>query len=781
MKRYIKRACCFGLAGIIVTCAAAPVLADTSDSGGSLSPAFAISGAEGVYQKDEIIYVNLRHDGQTDAIYVVNSFDVKTAGVIRDQGNYSEVINLTTTDPLSHNGKQVSVNAPSGKFYYEGVLKPQELPWDIAVKYRLDGKEVAGDALAGAAGRLSIDISFHQKDSANEAFRDHYTAQASLSLNNETCTIISAPDATIASVGNQKQLSYIILPGKDKELSITADVRDFEMSGISINMVPLSLAIDDPDTSEIKDKLYELQDGAVELDDGAAELDGGAKELDDGATKLDDGVVQLQDGVVELTDGAVELQDGADDLRDGANDLLDGAIKIKRGTNDLDDGASELSKGSKAFAAGLLQLNGQSITLTSASAQIRDALAQLVIASSSISTLSSDIDSLMLLETQAASVKTESDAYLESLDDAIAMYQAQLAALERSSHSANSGSDRPTGEKSTAPDAGGKGDASPDTPAETGGTPSAPTEEAPLPDSDSTAPAEDSTPDEAPAEEPIDSADLTDVQPAQFHYYYAAAPMQFEASQDVSGQAAVLRQTISTLENLRSQYLQVNQDVTALTQSASTQSLSLPQVAQALQQISQQYQQFDAGLNQYTQGVAQLTANFDALTDGIYALSDGVQKLRDGAEELRDGASELYDGTYDLQDGVRKLNDGTVELRDGVTELRDGTIELKDGTIELRDGTIELRDGTTELREKTADMDQEVDDKIDELLEEYRSSDFTPVSFVDPENTNVNAVQFVMKTAEISTEEAEETPLPPEPEIGPWKRFLNLFSFYRKE
>ena len=51
--------------------------------------------------------------------------------------------------------------------------------------------------------------------------------------------------------------------------------------------------------------------------------------------------------------------------------------------------------------------------------------------------------------------------------------------------------------------------------------------------------------------------------------------------------------------------------------------------------------------------------------------------------------------------------------------------------------------------------------RIDEMMEEYRNKEFVMPSFVSPKNTEVDAVQFVMKVAEI---EVEETPVPPEEE-----------------
>ncbi len=108
----------------------------------------------------------------------------------------------------------------------------------------------------------------------------------------QTCKNISAPNATVANVGKNKQISYTILPSKGIDTTITADVTDFEMGAVSINGVPLSLDME-IDDSELMNKIEELQD-AVSL---------------------------ACDGANELADGLGELAENNPDLISGANDL----------------------------------------------------------------------------------------------------------------------------------------------------------------------------------------------------------------------------------------------------------------------------------------------------------------------------------------------------------------------------------------------------------------------------------------------------------------------------
>lgn len=100
--------------------------------------------------KDEVVYATLNANGELDDIYVVNTLDVLRAGMIIDYGEYSRVKNLTDLSELQQDGATVGIEAPEGKFYYQGNLeKNAELPWDITVSYLLDGQEINPSELAG--------------------------------------------------------------------------------------------------------------------------------------------------------------------------------------------------------------------------------------------------------------------------------------------------------------------------------------------------------------------------------------------------------------------------------------------------------------------------------------------------------------------------------------------------------------------------------------------------------------------------------------------------------
>ncbi len=133
-----------------------------------------------------------------------------------DHGEYSEVVNLTTTAPISISGDEITFTAPDGKFYYQGTLENREIPWLLPSSMC----STAGPP-TGGAGRSErhLDITVQSaKPSADDVYRDTLRCRRRLPLTARPAKTSARP-RTIADVGADKQLSYIILPGKEKDFT----------------------------------------------------------------------------------------------------------------------------------------------------------------------------------------------------------------------------------------------------------------------------------------------------------------------------------------------------------------------------------------------------------------------------------------------------------------------------------------------------------------------------------------------------------------------------------
>ncbi len=279
-------------------------------------------------EKEENVYITLDASGAVKGVYVVNSF---AGGDITDYGDYDSVKLLNTTDVISQDGDTVTFTSSADKVYYQGELSDVEIPWIVSIRYFLDGVEYTADEIAGESGALEIRFSVEENTACDGSFFDNYAVQVNFTLDTNLCSNIQAADASIANVGSDKQLSYIILPGEGIETTISADVTDFEMDAVSLNGIQLNLSID-VDDEDLLEQITDLLDAIVQIDDGTGEVKDGVEELQDAAQgDLADGVDELADGAAQLSDGAGSLADGGSSVASGAADLADGAASLDAG------------------------------------------------------------------------------------------------------------------------------------------------------------------------------------------------------------------------------------------------------------------------------------------------------------------------------------------------------------------------------------------------------------------------------------------------------------------
>lgn len=493
--------------------------------------AVSISASDLPSQKEEVVYGILNLDGSVNNLYVVNIFN---GGAITDYGNYSDIRNMTTSEKLSQNDDEITLNTSSDKFYYQGTLEKKELPWNIAIKYFLDDKEMPGSELAGKSGKLKITVSVKQNSNINSTFFENYALQIGLSLDNKLCSNIQADNATVAEAGSKKQLAYTVLPGNGIDTAVTADVHDFEMDPITLNGIKLSLGIN-VDSDKFTSQIAELSDAIKGLDDGAA---------------------GLLDGLNQLSSGMQRYVDGMKAFKDGLGQLADGADRLNAGAAALSSGLSELSKQNDSLVNGALAIQ---------------------------------------------------QATFDSVNSRLSEMRLGLPVLTPDNYSAIL---------------------------------------SPIPDL-----------------------------------------------------AAVKKQLDGAV-------------------------------------------QFTQGIKGYTGGVAQLSK-------GASDLAGGTAEFKSSSSVIAASANELYNAGAELNAGIKKL--------------RDGLIAYKEGTKKLRNGT--------------SDMGSEINDKIDEMIGSISGNGDKVVSFVSDKNTNVSAVQFVLKTDSIKLPEASKAAAPKPVELSFWQKLLKLFSF----
>lgn len=686
--------------------------------------------AEPVTEKEEVVYINLTSAGDVSEVNVVNIFDLAAEGSILDHGGYTSVRNMTGTEELHQNGDTVTADLPAGKLYYEGRLDGAEIPFAIAIRYYLDGEEYSGEEIAGKSGHLRLTMDISKNEKCKGSFFDSYALQCTMQLDTAFCKNIVSDSATMANVGSKKQLTYTILPGKGAAIEVTADVTDFEMEGIAINGIPLNLSIE-VDDEELMGKVTELMDAIEQLDDGASALNGGVGDLNKAVSgELNKGVSALDKGANKLKNGAAELKNGGSALNDGAKVLQKGADSLSNGIGALNEGILEISKG-------LDTLNGNSSTLTDGSGRFKDALVQLQTAVNGISVNTDKVGELVDASTQikeGISTLTENlvllessvsfDAYSDILKEKgldVEELQANNAAAAKTLKELT---DKLNKALSILKKVG------------------------------------------------IDIAPINDLAAK-----LSDLPLLLNANNAfISGTDTYLTKAnegISELvkgaETLKGKYGEFDEVIGMLADTLVGMIDQLGTLKTAVNTLVMEYEKLDKGIGDYTEGVAKLVAGYSEVVKGSQALVKG-------SDTLKNGTDTLYSGTAELLNGISELYDGTGTLKDGTGKLDDGVGELLAGIRTLRDGSEAMKDGTGTLRSETAGMDDQINEKIDELLASVTGGELAVESFVSQENKNVTAVQFVVKTPAIEAEEetAEETI--EDGKLTFWEKLLRLFG-----
>ena len=616
-------------------------------------------------EKEEVIYANLTSSGDIEKIYAVNIFEDKD---IVDYGVYETVKNMNTMDKINYSNGKITIQNSEDKLYYQGIMKQNtEMPWTIQVRYKLDGVEYAPSELAGKSGKLEISISIKENKNCKKNFFENYALQTVVQLDTNLCKNIESESATMANVGGLKQLTYTILPGNEKDIKITSDVTDFEMSEIQVNGINLNLGLDKDsiDTSSLTGELDKLKDAVNDLDDGANELNDGAKKLDDGA--------------VTLTDGIKTIQDGLD------------------------------------------QLNSKSSSLTSGSSEVLSALKTIQSSLNNVSTSSKD---LKQLSSASTSIKSGIDSLvkgLKTVDSSIDTYNSSLkkAGLNSASELAQKN------------------------------------------------------------KQALSALGITNTQRKLYSAYTSGG------SQAVSAELAKLAQAgDSEAVELYKQVSAGNTDAVTQYVQAAGKLISVETLLKAdasyIEGSSKLINGIDAqmstssGQTTLMSGAVSLQTNYKKFDASIQDLVSSLNNLMANMTQLKNGINKLTDNYATLDSGIKEYTSAVNKITNGYSKVYEGALDLVSGTHSLYKGTTELTDGTGEFKGETSDLDSKVDDEVDSMIDNFAGGDFEVESFVSDKNTDVDSVQFVIKTEAIKKEEVKVEEEKTE-ELNFWQKLLNLF------
>lgn len=658
----------------------------------------------------------------------------------------------------------------------------ENAPVTMKVTYKLDGKEIKPEDLAGKSGKVTIrfDYTNNQKKTVTVNGKKQtvcvpFTMITGMMLPTDVFSNVEVTNGKLTKVGDNIVAVGMTMPGlkdtmnlkfNDKSLDLdipeyfelTADVKDFSLD------MTMSVA-----TSNL---LSDMNADDITLDD----LKKTVASLDDAATQLADGTVSLQDGTQQLSDAIPALTDGVDQLNTGASSLKDGIYAYADGAASAYEGSVSLNDNMKAYADGIGTLYNtlKDNNLDSSVASAADGASQLA---AGAATLDAGIDSAL---SGAGQLVTGANALTGGLTELMGGSNKLAAGTAQLKTNLEDGKTKASESYSTAYGSFYK-IAFAVTCMSQGIDPNSATPQQQAVIAAAMAQAGISQTPDVTSETQYALAtgyilkNYTSVKQVVAAAVSAAAGGQLdEAAVSSKADEQIVTMT-SGLSQAYQGYSNCNETLTALEKAGYFDGMTA--LNTGIKSANDGAAQLKAGIDQLSSGAGQLSAGSKTLKAGLGTLSTGLNTLSTSVGSFstyKEGTlcSSLYalnlnaaklqqEGTEALQSGLSQLTANNDTLKNGASQLADGTATLKDSSGTLADGVTQLNEGAITLKDGMAQFNSEAIEPITKLVDSDAQTAVDTIkavvkagqeynSFLGKSDDKAGSVTFVYKTAGIT-------------------------------
>ena len=647
------------------------------------------------FSKEESVYVKADASGNVKKTTVSEWLKNPEKGTISDTSELKDIKNVKGDETFeTGSNNNVSWKSEGNDIYYQGTID-KELPVDVKVSYKLDGKSISPKDLKGKSGKVEIQFSYDNKSKQTVNVNGEdvemytpFTMVSAMMLSSDEYSNVSVENGKLISDGDKNIVVGVAFPGLANDLNlkdldmdidipetvtITADVKD-AIVGTSITMASAELmnefGLDDIDSfDDLQDSIDDLEDATNQLVDGSKEAADGSKELADGAGTLNDGAGTLASGAGTLADGVNTLNEKSGTLVSGVNTLASGVQAYTGGVEEIYAGSNDLVSGAQALASG-------ADTLNTNIASAADGANSLVVGAKSLkngfetakTTLDKGINALNNVTEE--NIKNSVTVTVNTDDVTAIVNKPEVTAIVNKYVDENTTEEEKEVLTKAVEDALGQCTAS------------------------------------------VDKDNI-------------------KVEKTVNGNAALITQSVQGAQAC------MNGVGTSLTQkSGSEEKPSLLDGANSIEsgatRLAGVLGMGDGKTLTIGTGAAGLASGSKKLLAGTQKLQAGVAQLHDNSAPLMAGVTSLKDGGSQLASGVSQLASGANQVADGAGTLSNGTQTLLDGANTLADGNQTLADGMQEYKEEAIDKLTDlfngdisgVTDRIDamtNLAKEYKS------------------------------------------------------------
>lgn len=652
------------------------------------------------FSKEESVYVKADASGNVKKTTVSEWLKNPEKGTISDTSELKDIKNVKGDETFeTGSNNNVSWKSEGNDIYYQGTID-KELPVDVKVSYKLDGKSISPKDLKGKSGKVEIQFSYDNKSKQTVNVNGEdvemytpFTMVSAMMLSSDEYSNVSVENGKLISDGDKNIVVGVAFPGLANDLNlkdldmdidipetvtITADVKDATV-GTSITMASAELmnefGLDDIDSFD------DLQDSIDDLEDATNQLVDGSKEAADGSKELADGVGTLNDGAGTLASGAGTLADGVNTLNEKSGTLVSGVNTLASGVGTYTAGVASIAKNSQLISDNMQSLQGGVNKLEEQiAAQATQGLGEIKTNINNAKTGVDQINSAITTSlgegkpgvqgilSNASQALTGADVTIDQNDVNVTVNSVSL----KNSESVNKI-----------------------------------IEDSALSDDEKNA-----------LKNAINSAITKDNMNIEY---------KVELNENGNSKLNSAQQKIATANGL---VTTANGALSQLSDSMNTISGGLSALAgeNGIGQLEAAFAKngsVDQGFAQLGQGVSELAAGTQALADGAAELNKNSAPLMAGVTSLKDGGSQLASGVSQLASGANQVADGAGILAGGTQTLLDGANTLADGNQTLADGMQEYKE---EAIDKLTDLFNGdisgVTDRIDamtNLAKEYKS------------------------------------------------------------
>ena len=633
----------------------------------------------------------------------------------------------------------------------------ENAPVTMKVTYKLDGKEIKPEDLAGKSGKVTIrfDYTNNQKKTVTingkkQTVAVPFTMITGMMLPTDVFSNVEVTNGKLTKVGDNIVAVGMTMPGlkdtmnlkfNDKSLDLdipeyfelTADVKDFSLD------MTMSVA-----TSNL---LSDMNADDITLDD----LKKTVASLDDAATQLADGTVALQDGTQQLSDAIPALTDGVDQLNTGASSLKDGIYAYADGAASAYEGSVSLNDNMKTYADGIgtlyntLKDNNLDSSVASAAKGASDLAA-------GAATLDAGIDSAL---SGAGALVSGADALtsgLSAFGEGLSSVTGLKSSIENALPTAKAGYEEAY--NSFYSIAGG-------------------VTQLKL--------AEATTEEQKNAIRQEYKALSKDANVTDASQYLVAVKYINTNKENVAKVILTSNPKSDAQETIKELITGLTTYNSLTVTSATLESLGyfdgLDKIDAAFGQVNKGASDLKDGINQLSAGAGQLSTGSKTLKAGLDTLSTGLNTLSTSVgsfSNYKEGTlcSSLYalnlnagklqqEGTAVLQSGLSQLTANNDTLKSGASQLADGTATLKDSSGTLADGVTQLNEGAITLKDGMAQFNSEAIEPITKLVDSDAQTAVDTIkavvkagqeynSFLGKSDDKAGSVTFVYKTAGIT-------------------------------